>query len=487
MLKRIQNFWKLSAALNIFILLILLAVFYYYKEQDILIITSLLILSVFLISIANWFIVNRFVRKRVKGLIDGMSKLADKDINFRLEEDEDSDVKSMASSFNEMASLLSSSLAELDKSRDYLRGILESSADIIITINPSGTIRTINMGVTNVLGYRRRDVIGKPIDILLADPHDRERTVEMLKHSDNVINYETKFITKDGKLRDILLTLSQLRNSTGGIIGAICFSKDITREKKLQTKLMQSERLATIGEVFTGIQHSMKNMLNACRGGAYMVRIGLSKDDRKMLEEGWEMVQEGINRLTDMSSDMLKYVKEWKPRNESVDITQILSDIFHVIKKTAGDKGVEFKLKIPDGLPLVPCDSKMIHSSVMDIVSNALDACLWKDYDNNEKPEVIMRAYLSEEIDNLIIEVEDNGCGMTDDVKENIFNPFFSTKSKAGTGLGLSITSRMISIHNGKIDVESILNQGTTFRIMLPLGNNNIEKEINHGEESDSH
>jgi len=79
--------------------------------------------------------------------------------------------------------------------------------------------------------------------------------------------------------------------------------------------------------------------------------------------------------------------------------------------------------------------------------------------------------------DNLVIEIQDNGCGMTDDIKRNIFHPFFSTKSKAGTGLGLAITSRMINSHNGKIDVESQLNVGTTFKIVLPLSVENLIKE----------
>jgi signal transduction histidine kinase len=188
-----------------------------------------------------------------------------------------------------------------------------------------------------------------------------------------------------------------------------------------------------------------------------------------MLEEGWEIVQEGISRMTDMSMNMLKYVKEFKPRFDHVDLEPTLSDIYRVIKQTAKDKGVEFELNISPDLSKTVCDPKMIHSAVMDIVSNALDACLWKDYEDNETPRVIIGAYTSDEKQESIIEVKDNGCGMTDDVKRNIFNPFFTTKSKAGTGLGLAITSRMIGVHGGKIDVESEPEKGTVFSIVLPI------------------
>lgn len=215
-----------------------------------------------------------------------------------------------------------------------------------------------------------------------------------------------------------------------------------------------------------------------------MVKIGLAKDDRKMLEEGWEIVQEGISSLTAMSVHMLRFVKEWKPNFSRVDLTQTLSEIYRLIKQTAKDKGVEFRLNLPPEPPSVLCDAGMIHSAVMDIVSNALDACLMKDYQDGEIAEVVIGAYSDHDGQAFVIEVKDNGCGMTEEVKENIFTPFFSTKNKAGTGLGLSITSRMITAHNGKFEVDSEPNHGTAFRIVVPIDGTNKSEEKTDGEKS---
>ena len=215
-----------------------------------------------------------------------------------------------------------------------------------------------------------------------------------------------------------------------------------------------------------------------------MVRTGLAKDERKMFEEGWEIVQEGINRMTDMSSDMLKFVKGWVPKFEEVELVKVLSEIDHLVKKSASDKGIEYNLKVAKELPLLRCDSQMIHSALMDIVSNALDACLWKDYNEKEAPKVTMNVYLNNSEENVIIEINDNGCGMTETVKTKIFTPFFTTKSKSGTGLGLPICSRMINAHNGKIDVESEPNKGTVFKIALPINFNNRSKENSNGKKS---
>jgi PAS domain S-box-containing protein len=444
--------------------------------------TYIAIVIVVLLSCgAAWLIVSRFLNKPLRGLIDGMNNLAEKKFDFRLDEDSEDEFGSLASSFNDMASMLDASMTELTKTRDYLRGILESSADIIITVNPSGKIQTVNMGAEKALGYRRSDVLGKPIEMLLADPRDRDVVAEKLEHEDNVVNYETQFVTHDGEARDVLFTLSRLRNPSGALIGTIGIGKDITDEKRLQKELIQSQRLAAVGQVFTGIQHSMKNMLNACKGGAFMVKTALAKDNREMLEEGWGMVQEGISRMTDMSMNMLKYVKDWKPNLEQVDLTPTLQDIHRVVKQTAKDKGVKFRLNLSHGLPAVVCDAKMIHSAVMDIVSNALDACLWKDYSDGEEPEIIISAYPDHDGQESVIEIKDNGCGMTDKVKANIFTPFFSTKSRAGTGLGLAITTRIIGVHGGKIEVESEPNQGAIFRIVLPVDGTGRYKETIDG------
>ena len=186
-------------------------------------------------------------------------------------------------SLDDMASQLESSQRELRRSKDFLEGILESTADIIIAVNPFGEIITINKGAEKTLGYDRSEVEGKRIIDFFANPEDREKAMDKLNHDDIVVNYETRFKTKDGEIRDVLLTISRLRNRKGEILANIGISKDITREKRLQKQLLQSQRYAAIGEVFTGLQHSMKNMLHACQGGSYMIKIGLKRDDKDML------------------------------------------------------------------------------------------------------------------------------------------------------------------------------------------------------------
>ncbi|MHC4142706.1 MAG: ATP-binding protein, partial [Planctomycetota bacterium] len=115
------------------------------------------------------------------------------------------------------------------------------------------------------------------------------------------------------------------------------------------------------------------------------------------------------------------------------------------------------------------CDPELIHMAVTDILVNAIDACVWKDYGPGESPEVVVTCSLIDDGRVLVTEVRDNGCGMTEDIRPNIFTPFFSTKKTSGTGLGLAQTARIIKAHGGQVLVETEPDRGATFRIHLPI------------------
>jgi PAS domain S-box-containing protein len=492
MLKRIPLLGKLSALIFSLVLLILYINFLFGKIDRISANTNLhiilIIITAFILCIGGaCLFIYFFVKRPFDKLLYGMNKLAEKDFNFRFEDDESDEFYQITSTFNDMAARIEFILTELKKNKDYLEGILESTADIIVTVSSTDKIMTINSGAERTLGYMRQEVIGKPIEMFFADPEQRKIAINKLKLSDSVVNFETTFLTKNGENREVLLSISRLRNSTGEVIATIGISKDITEEKRLQNLLIQTQRLAAIGEVFAGIQHSLKNMLNSCMGGAYMVKLGLSKDNRRLLEEGWGIVQEGISRMTAVSLAMLRYVKEWKPNFKWAEIPKIMSQIELVIKQSAKDKGINLQVEIPPEFPQVLCDARMVHSVIMDIISNAIDACVWKEYQEDETPEISFGASLESGNQYVTIKIADNGCGMSDEVKKKIFNPFFSMKSKAGTGLGLSVSSRMIEAHDGRLEVDSEPNIGTTFQIILPIDRSNKKEVKLNGKKSFSY
>jgi PAS domain S-box-containing protein len=438
-------------------------------------------------TLGTWLMVGLLLERPISTLMSGMKTIARGDLGFRFNVRRNDEFATVAESFNDMTSKLDSSLSELRETKDYLQGIVENEADIIITVNPSGLIRTFNAGAESVLGFKRSEVIGKRIETLFADPQERDVAIDRLKHSDTVANFETRFLTKSGAVRDVLLTLSRLRSPDGTPIGTVGISKDLTSQKKLQQRLIQSERYGAVGQSFTALQHSMKNMLFALKGGSYMVRTGIKKSDQEMLAEGWETVEEGISSMTELSKDMLKYMKDWEPEFKWVSVGEIIDKIDSVIAQTASDRGVVFSSLVLPELPQVYCDSHLLHSAIMDIVSNALEACLSKEYEEGESPQIDLTTTHFEASGKFAIEIRDNGPGISQLVKTHMFTPFFSTKKNKGTGLGLAITSRIVSLHGGTIEVASEPGRGAAFHILLPVAGPDRNKEYNDGKESAGH
>jgi len=425
--------------------------------------------AILLGAMALWLMFRQTLGKPIREMAAGIQTIAGNDLSFRFATNRDDELGLVEESVDQMAARIQAHQTELSNAREYLEGIVENSADIIITVNPGGFIQTVNRGAEQALGYRREELVGQRIELLFADPRERDAAIARLEHKDSVTNYETRFLSKEGAVRNVLLTLSRLRNREGTAIGTIGISKDITHEKELQDLLIRSQAAASIGEAATAIQHAIKNMLNTLTGGAYLMRRGMAKNDHEMMDDGIEMIDEGISAIGNLSSNMLKYAKEWTLQLEPTNLALLVEDISKAIKQTARESGVSVECHLSDRLPLVSCDSRLVQMAVLDIATNALDACTFKQYSDTEKPEIVFGVHLDDDGDSIVVEVRDNGIGMDEETKANIFKPFFTTKELAGTGLGLALTARIVGLHGGEIGVKSRPRQGSRFRIVLPV------------------
>jgi len=427
------------------------------------------VLAILLATGALLFMFQRLLAKPLRRLVTGIDTLASGDFGFRFSAQRDDEIGLVEDSFNDLADQILAHQRELKRAVEYMEGIVENTADIVITVNNNGFIQTFNQGAEKALGYGRHEVVGQRIEMLFADPKEREAAIAKLQEQENVTNWETRFKAKDDQIRHVLLTLSRLRNRSGEIIGTLGISKDITTEKDLQMELIRSEKEAAIGRAVTHIQHSIKNMLNTLRGGLYVARVGMKKNRQEQIVEGCEMIEEGLSRISGLSLNMLKYAREWTVEAEPTDLSDLIEKIVVATSQTASERGVSIRTEVDGSLPNVPCDPQLIHMCLMDIVSNALDACELKDYDEGEDPEIVIRVYCASDGKRAVLEAQDNAIGMAQEVIDNVFTPFFSTKKKWGTGLGLALTSRIIGLHDGKIVVESEEGEGTVFRITLPF------------------
>ena len=436
-----------------------------------------LLLSILFGALATWWLTDRLVGRRLRALREGAQHLADHDFDFRFGHSRGDRISQVEGILDNVTSELSSTISELSSTKEYLQGILESSGDIIITVDPFGIITTFNRGAEEILGYTRDEEVGKHIETLFADPRERDVAIDQLQHTHHVVNYQTHFLAKDGEVRNVILTLSRLHAPDGKPIGTFGISKDVTKELQLQREVFRSARMAALGQALTGIQHTIKNMLNVLKGGSYMVKTALAKDDRQMLAEGWEMVQQGIAHMTEMSKSMLDFARERPLDLKPTDLGGLAQRILTLNNGEFEEQDVTLELEVAPDLPSVDCDPELIHSVVMDLLSNALYACAEKHFREEERPLVSIEVHQGEVEGYVSIVVSDNAEGMPDEIRRKVFTPFFSTKKKKGTGMGLAVVARIVSTHGGMTRVESEPGLGSTFEVLLPIAGPSVREE----------
>jgi two-component system NtrC family sensor kinase len=415
-----------------------------------------------------WVVFRRLLASPLESLVDGIVAFGSGRLDYRFALRRDDEIGLVQESFNSMASKLQVHQTELSHTLEYLESIIENTADLIITVNPGGQIETFNRGAEQALGFRRDEVIGLPVETLFVDPQERATAINQLTKKDFAAKIETRFKTSDGTERFVFLTLSRLRDKDGRVFGTVGISKDVTTERELKNQLLESEQAIAIGNAVTAIQHAIKNMLNTLRGGLYILEVGIKRDRQDRIREGYEMIEDGFKRISDLSQIMLKYARNWQIEPEPTDLNTIVNETAKAIRQVAAEKNVVLRFELDPDLPTIDCDPGLIHMTLMDLLTNALDACDMKEYDQEEAPEIVYRT-AGDQDRHVRIEIQDNGVGMTDEVSKYVFTPFFSTKETWGTGLGLALSKRIIRLHGGKITLRSEPDKGSLFRIVLPI------------------
>lgn len=226
---------------------------------------------------------------------------------------------------------------------------------------------------------------------------------------------------------------------------------------------LRSERLAGVGQTVASLSHSIKNILQGMRGGADVVELGLRKQNMGVVNSGWEIVSRNLERIYELTMNMLAYSKQRRPEIEMENLVPQLEEVAALVSKQYENKKVALISDFAPDMPPVPIDGGAIHQAVLNLLSNALDAV------EPEEGIVTLRCEFDAAADRVVISVSDNGEGMSPATKRGLFEPFHSTKGLRGTGLGLVVTKKVVDEHGGTISVESTRDQGTTFTIHLPL------------------
>jgi len=238
----------------------------------------------------------------------------------------------------------------------------------------------------------------------------------------------------------------------------------LVKEKSRQ--LIEAERLAAVGETVAGLSHTIKNIAGGLDGGMFVLGKGIELEDAAYLKQGWELVRGNVDRIKTLSLDLLNFAKTDRLEYRQVNPEQPAREVFDLMRSRARDHGMDLILDVAAGLAPTQMDPVGIHQCLLNLVTNAIDACV--DTEPGDGAQRITLSVRALEEGGVCYQVADTCCGMDERTKARLFQRFFTTKGERGTGIGLMLTRTIVHRHNGTIDVTSQPGRGACFTINLP-------------------
>ncbi len=357
---------------------------------------------------------------------------------------------------------------KLKETREYLQNILDNSPVIIITTDLDGRVVSFNRGAQESLGYSAQEVIGKSASMFYDNPQDRQELLQRIQGGKPVRDYSQELLKKDGSRLQVSLTFSQLKDSSGKMIGTVGICKDISHRKMLMRQVLQSERMAAVGRLASGVAHEINNPLAIIAeiAGFLSDLVNMKEKDRllldKELQEGLPKILSQVKRGRAITQRLLTFARKSEARITSVRVNESLDEILPFLEKEAQLAQVQIHRKYEPELPEVQVEEMQFQEVFINLVTNAIQALSEQGGGN-------VWLETRRESTKVVILVRDDGPGIDDSVRERLFDPFVSTKPTGlGTGLGLSICYGIVKRFDGEIRVESEPGEGATFSVFFP-------------------
>jgi len=347
-----------------------------------------------------------------------------------------------------------------DEARFRLAAIVESSDDAIVGKDLNGIINSWNGGAERLFGYTESEIIGKSVLTLIPEhlQYEEPEILRRLTSNQRIDHYETQRITKSGQLVDVSLTISPVRDSRGRVIGASKVARDISERKRAQSILLESEKMAATGRMAATLAHEINNPLESLTNLAYLLANHPSLDAQA--RKYAQMMDAEISRTCHITRETLAFYRHNSTPSE-VFVSELIENLLSLLEPRFTQRKVRLICDLEQSASVWGIASEL-KQVFMNLLLNAADA-----FDGNGEIRIRVRASTS----GVHVSVSDNGFGIPEDIRRQIFEPFFSTKRNKGTGLGLWVSKGIIAKHQGQIRVRSKisgLHRGTLFTVVLP-------------------
>jgi PAS domain S-box-containing protein len=355
---------------------------------------------------------------------------------------------------------------EVAETKQSLERLISSAGDAIISLDASGRIQAWNPAANRIFGSMTQDPIGRPLtDLLPEEPYRTARASLSREHP--VSSFEVTKGRDEERPLNLAVTLSSLTSRDGKLEGMLAIVRDTTAQRELEAQMHESEKLTALGQLAGGIAHDFNNLLQAILGYAQL--IGKNPSNVEVVRRGLEVIEKAATGGAETVRRIQKFAR-LRPEEAFValQLDQVIHDALAITRPRWDEKKIRAGLPLELELDLASVPTIMgrpaeLNEVVTNLILNAIDAM--------PRGGTLRIRTRAEGDRNVVFTVTDSGIGMTEDVRRRIFDPFFTTKGEEGTGLGLPVSYSIVKRHGGEMRVESRPGGGTTFTVLLPVGN----------------
>jgi PAS domain S-box-containing protein len=355
--------------------------------------------------------------------------------------------------------------------------LLDLAHDAILTLDRQGRIRFWSRGAERMYGYARQEALGNIAhELLKTNFPDSLEAIERTAAEHGHWEGEFTQTRKDGSQLVVASRWVLWVGANGETLGFLEISSDITERRRIEQQLLRAQKLESLGVLAGGVAHDFNNLLTGILGNASLALDGLAEDDpnRALIKE----VTHAAERAADLTRQLLAYAGKGRFVMRNFSLSALVKEIAGLVQ-TSIPEGVQLRLQLDDAAPEIFADPGQVQQIVMNLVINAAEAIGPEGGTVTVRTgaETVNEQYIAtmpdagdpfQPGDYAMLEVEDTGCGMTQETMKNIFDPFFTTKF-AGRGLGLSAVLGIVQAHKGALRVASQPAHGTTFKLLFPI------------------
>ncbi len=454
-------------------------------------------------SISAYFII-KSVTTPLNDLVKGANALGKGELSKRVAVETRDELGQVAIAFNEMVDSLERREAEKQQLQEQLRlaqkleakeeweRTFDTVPDLVAILDREFRIVRVNKALAERLGCAKEELVGRLCSDLLRGA---EALADCYPLCDGREAYSTE-VYEESLASHFWVTISPLRKNDGGIAGAVYVARDITlrkaaeeEKKAIQAKLVQTNKMTSIGLLVSGLAHDVNNPNGAIMLAAHLLAkswedivpildkhcndegdfsVGGHKYSRVRddLSHHITGIMENSRRIEGIINNLKDFVRKGKANlTITTDVNEVVAVSASILNSHIKRQTSNFKLELAERLPSIKGNPQQLEQVVINLILNALQALPDKKRG--------VRVVTSADTVNgyVVIAVHDEGCGMPQEVRNRIFEPFFSTKiDKGGTGLGLAISNFIVKEHNGILEFASESGKGTTALVKLPLG-----------------